>query len=144
MFLGQTYTDFELIFVNDASTDNTLKILKSFKDSRIKIFNIEKSKIFKGRYFVLGNLLSPITGKHLSLEKLNILKQRIEDFAPKEMIIALDATLEGDATALFLKQEFSHLPIKISRLALGMPVGLSFDFIDSNTLARAFSGRNCF
>ncbi|AHH22900.1 recombination protein RecR [Chlamydia muridarum str. Nigg] len=127
-------------FCSESRDSSFLCIVATPKD----VFSFEKSKIFKGRYFVLGNLLSPITGKHLSLEKLNILKQRIEDFAPKEMIIALDATLEGDATALFLKQEFSHLPIKISRLALGMPVGLSFDFIDSNTLARAFSGRNCF
>ncbi len=54
MFLGQTYTDFELIFVNDASTDNTLKILKSFKDSRIKIFNIEKSSAGIARNFGLN------------------------------------------------------------------------------------------
>ncbi|MBQ8499040.1 recombination mediator RecR [Chlamydia sp.] len=108
------------------------------------VFSFEKSKIFKGHYFVLGNLLSPITGKRLSPEKLKALKQKIEVLSPKEIIVALDATLEGDATALFLKQEFSNLPIKISRLALGMPVGLSFDFVDVSTLSRAFSGRNCF
>lgn len=127
-------------FCSESRDSSSLCIVATPKD----VFALEKSKIFKGHYFVLGNLLSPITGKHLSLEKLAILKQRIEACSPKEMIIALDATLEGDATALFLKQEFSYLPIKISRLALGMPVGLSFDFVDANTLARAFSGRNCF
>ena len=127
-------------FCSESRDSSSLCIVATPKD----VFSFERSKIFKGHYFVLGNLLSPITGKHLSLEKLAILKQRIEDFSPQEIIIALDATLEGDATALFLKQEFSHLPIKISRLALGMPVGLSFDFVDTNTLAKAFAGRNGF
>ncbi|SYX08966.1 Recombination protein RecR,recombination protein RecR,Recombinational DNA repair protein (RecF pathway),recombination protein RecR,Toprim domain [Chlamydia poikilotherma] len=106
------------------------------------IFSLERSQIFKGHYYVLGALLSPITGKSIDKARMNLLKQRIEFLKPKEIIIALDATLEGDATALFLKQELADFSVSISRLALGLPIGLSFDYIDSGTLARAFSGRN--
>ncbi|QXE27109.1 recombination mediator RecR [Chlamydia buteonis] len=106
------------------------------------VFALERSQIFKGHYYVLGALLSPITGKHIDAGRMHLLKQRIEFLKPKEIILALDATLEGDATALFLKQELSHSSKSISRLALGLPIGLSFDYIDPGTLARAFSGRN--
>ncbi|WP_201456884.1 recombination mediator RecR [Chlamydia sp. 17-3921] len=110
------------------------------------VFFLERSHIFKGHYHVLGSLFSPITGKHVDIQRISILKQRIEILSPKEIILALDATLEGDATALFLKQELEALSFKgtISRLALGLPVGLSFDYIDTGTLARAFSGRSLY
>ncbi|ANH79041.1 recombination mediator RecR [Candidatus Chlamydia sanziniae] len=117
---------------------SSLCVVASQKD----VFFLERSKIFNGHYYVLGSLLSPITGKHIDTQRLFLLKQRIETLSSKEIILALDATLEGDATALFLKQELVTLPIFISRLALGLPVGLSFDYIDSGTLARAFSGRH--
>ena len=57
------------------------------------------------------------------------------------MIIALDSTLEGDATSLFLSEQLHGMNVKISRLALGLPVGSSLDFIDEGTLSQAFSGR---
>ena len=59
----------------------------------------------------------------------------------QEVILALDSTLEGDATALFLKEELHQNHIKVSRLALGLPVGSSLDFIDEGTLSQALSGR---
>ncbi len=59
-------------------------------------------------------------------------------------MIALDSTLEGDATALYLKQELEAYPVRISRLAFGLPMGSSLDFVDGGTLARAFAGRNQF
>lgn len=123
----------------DSSRDSTkLCILATPKD----VFSFERSQVFHGHYYILGTLLSPITGKHIHEERLQLLKHRVQTLKPKEIIIALDATLEGDATALFLKQELASADISISRLALGLPIGLSFDYIDSNTLARAFSGRN--
>lgn len=104
------------------------------------VFALERSKIFKGHYFVLGNLLSPITGQQISAERMQLLEQRLNTLQPKEIILALDTTLEGDATALYLKQAFPEYPT--TRLALGIPIGLSFDYIDPGTLSKAFLGRN--
>ncbi|SPN73443.1 Recombination protein RecR,recombination protein RecR,Recombinational DNA repair protein (RecF pathway),recombination protein RecR,Toprim domain [Chlamydia serpentis] len=127
-------------FCTKERDNGSLCIVASPKD----VFFLERSKVFKGRYYVLGSLLSPITGKQIENQRLLLLKAQIESLCPKEIILAIDATLEGDATALFLKQELEHFSISISRLALGMPIGLSFDYIDSGTLARAFSGRHSY
>lgn len=105
---------------------------------------IEETRQFKGIYHVLGALLSPIEG--IGPDKVNILKlkERIQKYNIQEVIIALDSTLEGDATALYLKKELQHLPIKISRLAFGLPMGSSLDYVDGGTLSRALSGRGSF
>lgn len=116
-------------------------ILGSSKD----LFALEETSSFEGLYFVLDHLLSPLKSCHIEdaviqkLEKL-ILKKQI-----KEVIIALDSTLEGDATALFLKNSLKKYPaLKISRLAFGLPVGSSLEYVDDSTLTRAFLGRQNF
>ena len=105
------------------------------------VFAIESTHEFKGIYHVLGSLLSPIDGT--GPEKLNIqkLKNRISSLHIEEIIIALDSTLEGDATSLYLKQELEPLNLSISRLAFGLPMGSSLDYVDGGTLARALSAR---
>lgn len=108
------------------------------------VFAIESTHEFKGVYHVLGKLLSPMQGigpDALNLEKL---KKRIIDLQIDEIIIALDSTLEGDATALYLKQELESLNLRISRLAFGLPIGSSLDYVDGGTLARALSARGKF
>jgi recombination protein RecR len=117
-----------------------LCIVGSVKD----IFLIEKTREFRGLYHVLGGLLSPITGQSPALLRIDILKKRIEKYHVKEVILALDSTLEGDVTAHFLKKELDSLSLLASRLALGLPMGSSLDYIDGGTLARAFSGRRTF
>lgn len=121
----------------DSSRSADLCIVATVKD----VFSLERSKVFKGHYFVLGNLYSPITGDVVDPKRIQTLKQQIAKLQPKEIIIALDATLEGDATALFLKKELSDVNGTVSRLALGLPMGVSFEYVDSGTLNRAFSGR---
>lgn len=108
------------------------------------VFAIESTHEFKGLYHVLGALLSPING--MGPEKLNMLKlkRRIEELKIEELIIALDSTLEGDATSLYLKQELEPLNLSISRLAFGLPMGSSLDYVDGGTLARALSARGKF
>ena len=108
------------------------------------VFAIESTHEYKGLYHVLGALLSPMDGT--GPEKLNIqkLKNRIADLNIEELIIALDSTLEGDATSLYLKQELEHLNLSISRLAFGLPMGSSLDYVDGGTLARALSARGRF
>jgi recombination protein RecR len=118
----------------------TLCVVAHFKD----VYAIEHTHEYKGLYHVLGSLLSPLEGK--SPEKLNIskLKQRVIESGVREVVIAIDSTLEGDATTLYLKRELEDLDIQVSRLALGMPMGSSLDFVDGGTLARALSGRRGF
>lgn len=108
------------------------------------VFAIEQTGEFKGLYHVLGALLSPLDG--IGPEKLPIaqLKERIVRHQIKEVVIALDATLEGDATALYLKRELEADGIQISRLAFGLPIGSSLDYVDGGTLARALSARSKF
>jgi len=104
-------------------------------------YALEETGNFLGLYHVLGTLLSPLDGQ--TPDQLNVprLMNRIESLGVKEVILALDSTLEGDATALFLKEELQRKDIKVSRLALGLPVGSSLDFIDEGTLSQALSGR---
>ena len=74
---------------------------------------------------------------------LTNLKERIKKYQIGEVIIAFDSTLEGDATALYIKQEL-ETPVHISRIAFGVPMGSHLDLVDGGTLARAFSGRHRF
>lgn len=105
-------------------------------------FAIEETREYKGLYHVLGGLLSPLEG--LGPDRLNLasLKQRIQQNSIKEVVVALDSTLEGDTTALYLKRELEPLGVQISRLAFGLPMGSSLDYVDGGTLARALSARN--
>lgn len=104
-------------------------------------FALEETREFKGSYHVLGALLSPMDGRGPDALQLPKLRERILKHQIKELVIALDSTLEGDATSLYLKRELSDLPLNISRLAFGLPMGSSLDFVDGGTLARAFTGR---
>lgn len=124
-------------FCKNASTQ--LCIVATFKD----VFTIEAMREYQGSYHVLGRLLSPIRDQEIESHRLTLLKQQIQNKKIHEIIIALEPTLEGDATTLFLKQQIlDKFPnLKIFRLALGIPVGSNFDFVDPSTLARAFQGR---
>lgn len=103
------------------------------------IFALEKTGQYKGLYHVLGALLSPIDGIHPAALNLEKLQQRLKEEPIQEVIIALDSTLEGDMTSLFLKEELKHL--QLTRLAFGMPMGSSIDYVDESTLSQAFNGR---
>jgi len=117
-----------------------LCIVASYKD----VFSIEETREYHGHYHVLGHLLSPIQGTGPTPMVIEKIKNRIKNLSIEEVIIALDSTLEGDATALFLKKEFANLSVRTSRLALGLPMGSSLDFIDEGTLGRALSFRRSY
>ncbi|MDF2576696.1 MAG: recombination protein RecR [Chlamydiales bacterium] len=108
------------------------------------VFIIDSTGEYQGLYHVLGGLLSPMKGYHPEDLFLNNLKDRIQLLNIQEVVIALDSTLEGDATAWYLKRELAACKVKLSRLAFGLPIGSSFEFVDSGTLARAFMGRGQF
>ena len=103
------------------------------------VYALEETGNFRGVYHVLGALLSPLDGKTPDCLNLPHLEERIKSLNVQELILALDSTLEGDATALFLKEQFPH--IHVSRLALGLPLGSSLDFVDEGTLSQALAGR---
>jgi recombination protein RecR len=115
----------------------TLCVIASLRDA----FTIEETREFRGSYHVLGGLLSPLEGQGPEVLKIHKLRDRIIDHKIEELVIALDSTLEGDATALYLKSALEDLPVKISRLAFGIPLGSSLDYVDGGTIARAFSAR---
>lgn len=119
---------------------NSLCILSSPRDA----YAIEETRNFRGYYHVIEHLLSPLDGRHANALRLDRIEQRITKHNIKEVILAFDSTLEGDTTALYLKQNLSKLPISISRLGVGVPVGSNLEYIDGSTLAKALSSRQIF
>ncbi len=129
------------LFCDPLCRDQTkLCIIASARDA----YSIDETGAYKGLYHVLGGLLSPIHGTTLSQLDLEGLLRRIHALKIKEVILALDSTLEGDTTSLFLKEQIQHLGLPVSRLAFGIPMGSSLDFVDGGTLARALTGRQNF
>ncbi len=124
----------------EVRSSKTLCVVAHYKD----VYAIEETHEYKGLYHVLGSLLSPLEGRNPDRINIQKLKQRVVDHKVEEIVIAIDATLEGDATSLYLKQELEDLDVQISRLALGLPMGSSLDYVDGGTLARALAGRRNF
>ncbi len=120
--------------------NNSMCIVASPRD----VFSIEETHEYHGQYHVLGALLSPLNG--IGVDKLNLhkLRERIAKYHIHEVVIALDSTLEGDATALYIKQELESMQITVTRLAFGLPMGSALNYVDGGTLARAFLGRGRF
>ena len=106
------------------------------------IFAFERTNSFMGVYHVLGGLLSPLDG--IGPEKLNIQTLKIRLESGMEIVLATSASLEGDATALYLQKLFQDKKVKITRLARGLPVGGELEYTDEATLLRALEGRTSF
>jgi len=119
---------------------NVLCIISSPKDA----YAIEDTHAYRGLYHVIETLISPLDGRTPDQLDLPKLKNRIQTHGIKEVIIALDSTLEGDATALFLKNDFDNQALNVTRLAFGMPMGSTLDYIDEGTLSLAITGRRTF
>jgi recombination protein RecR len=102
---------------------------------------IERTREFKGLYHVLGGAISPIEGIGPDNLRIKELVSRLADHEIKEIIIATDPNLEGEATATYLTRMLSPMGITISRLASGLPVGGDLEYADEITLGRAFEGR---
>lgn len=126
------------VFCNQEKRDKDIMCLIA---SPRDVYSIEETGAFQGMYHVLGNLLSPLEGKNPQCLNLPHLENRIKKLEVKELILALDSTLEGDATSLYLRQQFQKSGIEVSRLASGLPLGSSLDFVDEGTLSQALSGR---
>lgn len=103
---------------------------------------IERSGEYRGVYHVLGGVLSPLDGVGPEDLRIQQLTDRLREGVIGELILALNPTVEGDATALYLQHRLESMPaVKLSRLARGIPMGGSLDFLDQLTLGRALDGR---
>ena len=105
------------------------------------IIVVERTQEFRGRYHVLGGSLSPINGVGPGQLRIEELRGRIGREEIKELIIATNPTIEGDATAMYLARELKPLGVRVTRLASGLPVGGDLDYADELTLGRALAGR---
>ncbi len=105
---------------------------------------LEKTGQFNGTYHVLGGQVSPIDG--VGPEQLHIkeLISRIDSDKVKEIILATNASVEGESTALYIQQQIGNRKVKITRLARGLPIGVDLEYADQITLSRALEGRQTF
>ncbi len=105
------------------------------------IVALEKTGQFKGTYHVLGGLISPIDGINPDQLHIQELVRRIQEDKVKELIIATNASVEGESTALYIQQQVQDQKVAITRLARGLPVGVDLEYADQITLGRALEGR---
>lgn len=110
-------------------------------ESPADVLAIEHSGSFRGKYHVLGGHLSPLDG--VGPEEIGIpyLVQRLTDQQIKEVILATNATVEGQATAHYLVEVTKHLPLQMTRIAQGVPQGGELEYVDSHTLSQAVHNR---
>jgi recombination protein RecR len=107
----------------------------------LDIVALEKTNGFHGTYHVLGGLVSPIDG--IGPEQLHIreLTTRIDEDNVEEVILATNASVEGESTSLYIQQQIGDRDVKITRLARGLPIGVDLEYADQITLSRALEGR---
>ena len=121
---------------SDTSRDmNSICVVENPSD----VLAIESTGGFKGRYFVLLGRLSPIEGISPDDLGINDFLKLIKVENIKEVILATSSTVEGDATAIYIKDHISD--IKVSRISYGIPIGGELEYVDGNTIARAIQGR---
>lgn len=107
----------------------------------LDVIALERLGAYRGRYHVLHGVLSPIEGIGPDDIKIKSLIERVARGGVREIILATNPSMEGDATALYLRQHLMPHGVQITRLARGLPVGGDLEYADQNTLLRALSGR---
>ena len=110
-------------------------------EEALDVLALERTGGFRGRYHVLQGVLSPIEGVGPDDLKIRHLVARVARGGVKEVILATNPSMEGDATAIYIGQRLEPMGVKITRLARGLPVGGDLEYADQNTLLRALSGR---
>ena len=125
------------ICTDNSRDDSLICIVESPAD----VWIVDQATVFKGRYFVLHGRLSPLDGIGPDELGLDLLEQRLATGAIKELILATNSTVEGEATAYFIGEIARKHQVQASRIAHGVPMGGELEFIDSGTLSHAFQGR---
>lgn len=138
------YTEEEIC--SFCSDTHRLQSLICVVENPSDIDRIESSGVFKGLYHVLHGSIAPLDGIGPEKLKINELYHRLQKLKDQgvqdiEVILALDADLEGDTTALYLSRELSKKGVTVSRIAQGVPIGGHLDYVDQRTLGRALENR---
>ena len=122
---------------NERRDASLLCVVAEAKD----IFALERTSAYRGRYHVLGGLISPMDGIGPAQLRVKELIDRIASGRPGEVVIATNPNAEGEATALYLSRLIGPSGVKVTRLAYGLPIGGDLDYADEVTLAKALEGR---
>jgi recombination protein RecR len=138
---GNVDTSDPCTICRDAARDpTTLVLVEDVSD----LWALERSGAVQARYHVLGGVLSALDGVRPEHLNLATLVERASDPAMKEIILALNATVDGQTTAHYVTESLSHLGLKVTRLAHGVPVGGELDYLDEGTLSAAIRSRTAF
>jgi recombination protein RecR len=122
----------------DSGRDSSIIcVVERAQDVRV----IEESREFRGKFHVLGGLIAPLEGVGPDDLSIGKLLSRIRSGNIHEVILAMNPTVEGDTTALYLQKLLKDNPVSVSRLASGLPVGGDLEYADRLTLSRSFRGR---
>jgi recombination protein RecR len=125
------------ICVNERREKKTICVVAESKD----VIALERTREFKGTYHVLTGLISPLEGKGPDQLTIKQLVTRVADEKVDEVILAINPTVEGDATVLYLNQLLRPFGPKVTRIAFGLPVGSDLEYADDSTLSKALEGR---
>lgn len=134
---------------NVTDTDPCLFCVSASRDRRVicvvedatNIQAVEKTRQFNGLYHVLGGALSPLQGIGPDQLKIKSLIERLKGGAVEEIIIATNPTAEGEATAVYLSKLIKPLGVRVTRIAMGIPVGSDLEYADEVTMLKAMEGR---
>ena len=132
-------TDMDKCYIcNDIGRDNdTIFVVEKPKD----IVLFEKMGNYKGKYHVLGGLISPLEGINPEDINLDSLVNRVKENNVKEVIIVLKPSIEGETTVQYIKKILSKYDVRVSKIPIGIPIGTDIEYIDSMTLEMAFEDR---
>jgi recombination protein RecR len=125
------------ICLDTRRSDEIICVVEEAKD----VVAIERTREFRGRYHVLGGAIDPMAGVGPDDLRIKGLLSRLGNDTVKEVILATDPNIEGEATATYLTRVLAPLGLKVTRLASGLPVGGDLEYADEVTLGRAFEGR---
>jgi recombination protein RecR len=135
----RNFTELEICEIcSDARRDTTMVCVV---ETPADVLAVEQSVSFRGIYFVLMGHLSPIDGIGPAEIGLDMFQQRVRQEGIKEVILATNPTVEGEATAYYLTDMLQGDGVKVSRIAHGVPLGGELEYVDGSTLAHAFAGR---
>jgi recombination protein RecR len=138
---GNVDTSDPCTICRDAKRDpSILVVVEDVSD----LWALERSGAINAKYHVLGGVLSPLDGvrpEHLNLDRL---VARASEPGVTEVILALNATVDGQTTAHYITELLEHLPVKVTKLAHGVPVGGELDYLDEGTLSAAIRQRTSF
>ncbi len=118
-------------------SSDTLCVVRDARD----VLALEKAREFRGKYHVLGGVLSPVDGVGPEQLSIDPLLKRIKEEGVQEIIVATNPDVEGEATALYLARIIKPSGVRVTRIAHGVPIGGNLEYVDEITLSRALAGR---